>query len=138
VQNRLCKGEWQYFEVRADTVRMSLRASFGGRARLSAGLFRSTRPHVRFEFGAAGTAWREEGTRRTPLARNGRDPGMIATREMISRSLAAFRDGTRPPVDGAEARRVLEVIAACYQSAATGRRLALDGSENATLNAVTL
>lgn len=138
VQNRLCKGEWQYVEVRADTIQASLRASFGGRARLSAGLFRSTRPHVRFEFGAAGMAWREEGTRRKHLARNGRDPGMIATRDIIRQSLAAFRDGTRPPVDGAEARQVLEVIAACYQSAATGRRVALDGSEVATLHAITL
>ena len=138
VQNRLCKGEWQYFEVRVDTVQASLRASFGGRARLSAGLFRSVRPHVRFEFGAAGMAWREEGTRRVFLARNGKDPGMFATREIFVRSLAAFRNGTRPPVDGAEARRVLEVIAACYESAATGRRVALDGSEAASLHALTL
>lgn len=138
VQNRLCKGEWQYFEVRADTIQASLRASFGGRARVSAGLFRSVRPHLRFEFGAAGLAWREDGPRRTVLARNGRDPGMIATREILTRSLAAFRDGTPPPVDGAEARRVLEVIAACYASAATGRRVALDGSETTNLNAMTL
>jgi predicted dehydrogenase len=138
VQNRLCKGETQYFEVRADTVPTSLRASFGGRARLSAGLFRSTKPHVRFEFGEAGMAWREEGSRRIKLARNGRDPGMNATREIMSRSLAAFRNGTRPPVDGPEARRVLEVIAACYEAAATGRRVALDGSEAASLNAMTL
>jgi predicted dehydrogenase len=138
VQNRLCKGDWQYFEVRADTARASLRASFGGRARLSAGLCRSVKPHLRFECGTSGMAWREEGTRRTVLARNGKDPGIVATREIIARSLVAFRDGTRPPVDGAEARRVLEVIAACYESAATGRRVALDGSEAATLNAMTL
>jgi predicted dehydrogenase len=138
VQNRLCKGETQYFEVRADTVAGSLRASFGGRARVSAGLFRSTRPHLRFEYGIAGTAWREEGTRRVALARNGKDPGMVATREIFTRSLAAFRDGTRPPVDGAEARRVLEVIAACYQSAATGQRVLLDGSADVSLNAVNL
>ncbi|MFN2399227.1 MAG: Gfo/Idh/MocA family protein, partial [Gemmatimonadaceae bacterium] len=34
VQNRLCKGETQYFEVRVDTRESSLRASFGGRARI--------------------------------------------------------------------------------------------------------
>lgn len=138
VQNRLCKGETQYFEVRADTVKCSLRASFGGRARLTTGLFRSTRPHMRFEFGLSGTAWREEGFTRTPLARNGKDPGMMATRALIERSLAAFRDGTRPPVDGAEARRVLAVIAACYQAAALGRRVALDGSDDEGLARVTL
>lgn len=138
VQNRLCKGERQYFEVRADTVTASLRASYGGRARLSAGLFRSVRPHLRFEFGTAGMAWREEGHRRIRLARNGRDPRMIATRVVLQRSFAAFRNSTRPPVDGTEARRVLEVIAACYESAATGRRVLLDGSESANLNAITL
>lgn len=138
VQNRLCKGETQYFEVRADTVKASLRASFGGRARLSAGLFRSKRPHVRFEYGVAGTAWREEGARRTALARNGQDPGMVATRAIIERSLDAFRDGTRPPVDGGEARRVLEVIAACYKSAQTGNRVLLDGTETVSLEAMTL
>ena len=138
VQNRLCKGEWQYFEVRADTVQTSLRASFGGRARISAGLFRSIRPHLRLELGAAGLAWREQGTRRITLARNGRDPGMTATREVLSRSIEAFRHGTRPPIDGAEARRVLEVIAACYESAATGRRVRLDGSDAVTLRAMTL
>ena len=72
------------------------------------------------------------------LARNGRDPGMVATREIFTRSLAAFRDGTRPPVDGPEARRVLEVIAACYQSAATGQRVLLDGSDAASLAGITL
>lgn len=138
VQNRLCKGETQYFEVRADTVKASLRASFGGRARVSAGLFRSKRPHVRFEYGVAGTAWREEGASRTALARNGPDPGMVATRAIFEHSLAAFRDGTRPPVDGPEARRVLEVIAACYKAAESGNRVVLDGSEASGLERIIL
>ena len=44
VQNRLCKGETHYFEVRADTDGTSYRASFGGRARVTTGLYRSTSP----------------------------------------------------------------------------------------------
>jgi predicted dehydrogenase len=138
VQNRLCKGEWQYFEVRADMSDASLRASFGGRARLSAGLFRSTRPHLRFEMGPSGLAWREMGTARRVLARNGRDPGMMATRQVLAQSLAAFAAGTKPPIDGVAAREVLEVIAACYEAAATGRRVRLDGTEAASLAAITL
>jgi len=51
IQNRLCKGETQYFEVRAETGDASLRASFGGRARITAGLHRSTRPHLRVDYG---------------------------------------------------------------------------------------
>jgi len=126
VQNRLCKGETHYFEVRAELPDASLRASFGGRARLSAGLYRSTRPHVRLELGQAGLAWREVGTRRVPLARNPADPGMRATRLVFERTLEAFRSGGRPPASAEDGRDVLQVIAACYRSAATGQRVRLD------------
>jgi len=138
VQNRLCKGETQYFEVRADASKGSLRASFGGRARLLAGLFRSTRPSVRMEYGVSGIAWAEHGAKRSFLARNPKDPGMFGTRRIIEESLKAFRDGTRPPVDGRSARDGLEVIAACYRSAETGRRLVIDSDEVRELAAMRL
>lgn len=129
VQNRLCKGETQYFEVRAETNTASLRASFGGRARLSAGLYRSTHPHVRFELGASGMAWEEVGTRRRMLARNPKDPGMVATRSVLERTLAAFEHGTQPPASAEDGRDVLQVIAAGYRSATLGRRVLVDGDE---------
>lgn len=135
-QNRLCKGETQYFEVRAETPRASFRGSFGGRARLSAGLFRSTRPHVRLEYGTSGIAWRESGNRRTLLARNPKDPGMVATRLLLERTLDAFRTGGRPPVSGEDGRDVLEVIAACYHAAATGRRVSLASPDVAALGSL--
>jgi predicted dehydrogenase len=138
VQNRVCKGERQYFEVRADTRTASLRASFGGRARVSAGLFRSTRPHVRLELGASGLAWQEESGRRRVLARNPKDPMVFATRSVLERTLAAFREGGAPPSDGRWGRDVLEVIVACYHAAATGRRLALDSDEAKGLTDVSL
>jgi len=128
VQNRLCKGETQYFEVRADTPTASLRASFGGRARVTAGLHRSTRPHVRLDYGVSGMAWREVGNTRTLLARNPKEPGMIATRLVFEKTFEAFRTGSAPPASGEDARDVLEVIAACYHAAATGRRVRLEGT----------
>ena len=128
VQNRLCKGETQYFEVRAETPTASLRASFGGRARVSAGLHRSTRPHVRVDYGVSGMAWREVGNQRTLLARNPKEPGMIATRFVFEKTLEAFRTGGSPPASARDARDVLEVIAACYHAASTGRRIKLEGS----------
>ena len=128
VQNRLCKGETQYFEVRAETSSASLRASFGGRARVTAGLHRSTRPHVRLDYGVSGMAWREVGNTRTLLARNPKEPGMIATRLVFEKTLEAFRTGGAPPASGQDARDVLEVIAACYHAAATGRRVRLEGT----------
>lgn len=129
VQNRLCKGETQYFEVRTDMRTASLRASFGGRARVTAGLSRSTRPHFRVEYGLSGLAWREQGTSRTLLARNPKDPGMMATRSLFEKTLAAFRSNERPPVSGHDGRAVLAVIAACYRSALLGCRLQMDSPE---------
>ena len=126
VQNRLCHGETQYFEVRADGTEASLRASFGGRARITAGLHRSTKPHVRLDYGVSGIAWREVGTRRQLLGRNPKDPGMIATRLLFEATLDAFARGTEPPVSGALARDVLEVIVAAYHSAEVGQRVRLD------------
>jgi predicted dehydrogenase len=122
-QNRLCQGPTQYFEVRAETADASLRASFGGRARLSAGLYRSTTPHLRFERGISGLAWAERGARRTVLARNPRQPMVAATRHLIAGTLAAFSGGGSPPTSGADARDVLAIVAACYESAASGRRV---------------
>ena len=129
VQNRLCRGETQYFEVRADTRETSFRASFGGRARVSAGLHRSTRPHLRLELGASGLAWRESGHRRTLLGRNPKDPAMVATRTLFARTLEAFRSGGRPPASAEDARDVIEVIAACYESARSGTRVDVRGAE---------
>lgn len=129
IQNRICKGETQYFEVRAEGTEASLRASFGGRARLSAGLYRDTTPHVRFEYGLSGLAWREEGTRREWLARNPREPGRAATTEVFRRTLDAFRRGDPPPICADVGRDVIEVVAGAYRSAEEGRRVALDGTE---------
>ncbi len=128
VQNRLCHGETQYFEVRADAERASLRASFGGRARVSAGLFRSTKPHMRIEFGASGMAWRENGHDRVPIAKNPKSPAMAATRIMLEKSLASFRTGEAPPATAEDGRDAIEVLAACYLSAETGCKVAVNGS----------
>ncbi len=124
-QNRVSRGDRQYLELRADGTSGSLRASFGGRARVSAGLLRSPRPHLRAEMGASGVAWREEGGRRTSLARNPRHPEARATRRVFERSLAAFAADREPPIAGADGRNALEVIAAAYLSARLGRRVDL-------------
>jgi predicted dehydrogenase len=122
LQNRLCKGETHYFEVRADTRTASYRASFGGRARITTGLYRSTRPHVRLDYGISGLAWREIGNARSLLARNPKEPRVVSTRLVLEKSLAAFASGGRPPATAEDGRDALEVIEACYSSAVTGRR----------------
>lgn len=124
-QNRVSKAPRQYFEVRADVPDASLRASFGGRTRLSAGMHRGA-GHMRLEFGFSGLAWSETARSHTILARNPRSPMVAATRELLARTLAAFRTGAEPPTSGRAAREILGVIAACYRSAETGRRVRLD------------
>ena len=53
---------------------------------------------------------------------------MIATRYVFEKTLHAFRTGGAPPASAHDARDVLEVIAACYHAAATGKRINLDAS----------
>ena len=125
VQHRLCAGETRYFEVRADTPSTSYRVSYGGRVRLSAGLLRSTTPHLRLELGSTGIAWREEGESRRRLAKNPRNAPMVATRILLEKTLASFADGSPPPASGVDGRDAVEVVAACYHAASSGRRVAL-------------
>lgn len=125
VQSRISKGARQYFEVRVDTAEASWRASFGGRARITAGLHRSTTPRVRIEYGVSGMAWREVGDARTVVARNPKDPGMLATRAVLEHTFAAFRNGTEPYTSAQRARDILAVTVACYTSSHTGQRVDL-------------
>ena len=73
-------------------------------------------------------AWREIGHTRTTIATNPKAPAMVATRIMIEKTLAAFRNGTAVPASAEDGRDALEVLAACYRSAETGTRVRLDGS----------
>ena len=50
---------------------------------------------------------------------------MIATRLVLERTLAAFASGGAPPATAEDGRDVLEVIAAGYRSANSGRRISL-------------
>ncbi len=129
LQHRLCPGETQYFEVRADTHTASYRVSYGGRARVSAGLLRSTSPHLRVELGASGLAWREDGAKRRIIGRNPKDAPMVATRLLLERTLEAFRTGAGVPASGEDGRDAVRVVAASYVSAREGRRVAIEGHD---------
>jgi predicted dehydrogenase len=128
LQHRIAQGLPRYLELRADTEQTSWQASFGGRARLSAGLYRTRRPHLRVEYGSSGLAWEERGDRRTTIARNPAAPNMTATRCLLGHTIEAFRSGAEPPTSAARARLVLRAIDAAYASASTGRRVAIEGA----------
>jgi predicted dehydrogenase len=50
---------------------------------------------------------------------------MRATADLIARVVAALEQGAEPPSSAREAREVLRVIDAAYESARTGRRVEL-------------
>lgn len=124
--DRLCKAGTRYVEVRADCERASLRASLGGRAVVQIGKKRAESTGIRVDLGRGGIAWMERGLKRRTLARNPRDPGMHATGVLLKRIVDALREGAPVPSSAENARAVLRVIAAAYESAATGTRVELD------------
>ena len=63
---------------------------------------------------------------------------MVATRLLLERTLRAFQGDGRPPADGQAGRLALEVLAACYCSAASGKRVVLDDEQRAALASETL
>jgi len=138
IQCRVHRGDRQYFEVRADTDDKSFRASFGGRARLTAGLLRSTRPHVAVERGASGIAWRERGAGRSVFARNGSSPLVAATRDVIHATVQAIRGRARLPFPASDGVETLRVVAAAYLAAELGHAVSLDGPEREATEALTL
>lgn len=123
--DRLCPAGTRYVEVRADCERASLRASLGGRACLQIGKKRAERTGFRLDLASGGLAWAEQGLHRRTLARNPREAGMHGTAALLGTIVSALREGREPPSSGREARDVLAVIEAAYESAATGRRIEL-------------
>jgi predicted dehydrogenase len=63
---------------------------------------------------------------------------MVATRLVLERTLAAFRNGGEPPASGEAGRDVLAVIGAAYRAAATGARVTIDDALLAQLHDVQL
>ena len=126
--DRLCKAGTRYIELRVDCEHASLRASHGGRALLQIGMKRAGRAGIRLIYGLGGVAWEERGTARRSLARNPKDPGIVATKELFRKIAAALAEGHEPPSSAREAREGLRVIEAAYRSAATGERVVLDAT----------
>jgi predicted dehydrogenase len=126
--DRLCRGGTRYLEVRADCEEASLRASFGGRALARVGIKRAEAAGLRFEVGATGLAWIERGPSQTTLARNPRDSGVVGTTQLLHGLIRAIEVGEEPPSSAREARHVLAVIEAAYESARTGTAIAVNAT----------
>ena len=121
--DRLCPAGTRYVEVRADCERASLRASLGGRAMVQIGKKRAEKTGIRLDFGSGGLAWMEEGLKRTKLATNPREAGMHATGALLRKNIDAIRVGDQPASSARDARDVLAIIEAAYESARRGVRV---------------
>ena len=129
VLDRVCRGSHRYLELRLDGERASLRASIGGRARLSFFLTaRGRRPGARLELARGGQAWLEVGEKRRVLARNPSNAFASATAQHLASVLAAVARGEEPPASARYARGIALVVEAAYTSARTGARVELPGA----------
>jgi predicted dehydrogenase len=125
--DRICKGGTRYLELRADCERASLRASHGGRAYAQIGVKRAEPTGVKIDYGLGGLAWAEMGSRRRVLARGPKEMNVLATGDLLVGAVEAFRSGTEPPSSAREARDVIAVIEAAYESHAAEARIDLAG-----------
>jgi predicted dehydrogenase len=123
--DRLCRGGTRYVELRADCERASLRASHGGRAYAQIGLKRAEPTGLKLDFGLGGLAWAEIGSRRRILARGPKEMNVPATATLLRGAVDAFRNGTEPPSSARQARDVVAVIEAAYESHETNARVDL-------------
>jgi predicted dehydrogenase len=123
--DRVCRAATRYLEVRADCEHASLRASLGGRALARVGFKRAEPLGLSVELGLGGLAWSEVGRRRKVLARGAKDMIPKAAGDLLAEVVDAFRRGEEPPSSAREARDVIAVIEAAYESHATGGRVEL-------------
>lgn len=123
--DRISKGGTRYLEVRADCERASLRASHGGRAYAQIGLKRAETTGIKVDYGLGGLAWAEIGRRRQVLARGPKEMNVVATGDLLVGAVEAFRAGIEPPSSARQARGVVAVIEAAYESHETGARVVL-------------
>jgi D-apiose dehydrogenase len=121
--DRLCRAGTRYVEIRADCEEASLRASLGGRAQVLLGKKRAEGNLLRVDYASGGLAWEERGESRKTLAKAKRPTGMHATAALLGRIVPALEENREPPSSAREARNVLAVIEAAYESARTGTRV---------------
>lgn len=125
--DRVSKGGTRYLEVRADCEQASLRASHGGRAYAQIGLKRAEPTGIKIDYGLGGLAWSEIGRRRKVLARGPKEMNVAATGDLLVAAVDAFRTRSEPPSSAQEARNVIAVIEAAYESNETGSRIVMEG-----------
>lgn len=126
VLDRVCQGPHRYLEMRLDGDVASLRASFGGRAEASVRIDpQARRLGWSLELAGGGQAWLERGGKRTVVARNSLQPFADATARHFASAIEAVNGGREPPVSARHALQIVRIVAAAYESAASGQPVVL-------------
>lgn len=126
--NRVSHAPERYLEMRLDCERASLRLSLGGLARASLEMARhrgGSRPLARLSFVRGGEARVESAGRSRVLAREPQMAFASATAATLREFLDARKSGERSYAGIERAREILRLVFAGYESAETGRTVAL-------------
>lgn len=121
VLDRLSKGRHRYLDIRLDGERATIETSVGGRLRSTLGLDPKSRaPFLDVDVALGGRARLYRGESFKTLATAPLDLFADATSRLLGDSLAAIARGSPPPTALPHAARTLELLLACYESAADG------------------
>jgi predicted dehydrogenase len=128
VLNRVSHAPERYFEMRIDCREASLRVSLGGVARFGWNWSKPLgRPITRFSFVKGGESRIERGGRSEVLVADKEMAFAKATTAKFADFLARVQSGTRDNAEARHARALIRLVEAGYESAASGRTIALNG-----------
>lgn len=123
VLDRLSKGRHRYLDIRLDGEHAAIETSIGGRLRSTLGINAKSRaPFLDVDVALGGRARLYRGERYRTLATAPLDLFADATARLLSESIAAIERGVAPPTALPNAMRTLELLLACYDSAADGQK----------------
>ncbi|HUF19063.1 MAG TPA: Gfo/Idh/MocA family oxidoreductase [Thermoanaerobaculia bacterium] len=118
VLDRLNKGQERYLELRLDGEEATIQTSIGGSLEVRAGIDpRRRRPFLRVDAAGGGTAYLQQGSRSTLIAREGLHPFVVATARQFEEFMEEVSTGKACRATAAGHRKTLALVLASYRSA---------------------
>lgn len=131
VLNRVSHAPERYFEMRIDCRDASVRVSLGGVARFGWNWSKPLgRPIARLSFVKGGESRVERGGRSEVLVADKEMAFARATTAKFGGFLARVQSGTHDNAEARHARALIRLVEAGYESAASGRTIALNGGQS--------
>lgn len=121
VLDRLSRGRHRYLDIRLDGEEATIETSIGGRLQATLGMHAKTRsPFLDFDIALGGQARLYRGEAHEHLASAPFALFADATARLLEDVVAALALGEEPPCSLRQARTTLNILLACYESAADG------------------